>query len=239
MGSRITRREIKRDELVDTLGGLKTSVEQHARSVVIGVGALVVLGAAIAGGIWYSRSREADAQLKLSAALRALNAPVTEDGGVAGQAAAAYATRRQKYDEVARLAGVVLTEHPSSTASKWASYYKAFAQKELGDYPGALQTVGALALDQEEFLASSAKFLQGQIHEAQGDTAGALEIYTSLAASAPQRFPVDMALMSQARILEAQGKSEEARDVYRRVIQEFPDSPFAREASQKANPANG
>ena len=235
-GTKITRKEIKRDELADTLGGLRYALEENARSVAIAVGVLVLLGAAVGGGIWYSRSREAAAQVKLAAVNRAMSAPVLEEGGLAGQASTAYATRRQKFEEVSRLAGVVVTEHPSSGASKWATYYKAFALKELGSYPEALQTITPLTSDSEEFVASSAKYLQAQIHEAQGDAAGALEIYANLAAAAPPRFPTDMVLMSQARVLEGQGKLDEAREIYRRVIQEFPDSPYTREASERSSP---
>ena len=236
-GVKITRKEIKRDELATTIGGLRSAVEEHARGVAIAIGALILLSAAVAGGIWFSRSRDASAQLKLAAVYRAVNAPVTEEGGLVGSASTTYATRRQKYEDVTRLAGVVLSEHPGSTAARWASYYEAVAQKDLGNYPDALQALAPLAADTEDdFLFASAKFMQAQIHEAQGDAAGALEIYTSLAASTPPRFPADMVLMSQARVLEGQGKVDEARQIYRRLLQEYPDSPYTREASERSNP---
>ena len=45
--------------------------------------------------------------------------------------------------------------------------------------------------------------------------------------------------MNQARLLEGQGKTDEARDIYRRLAQEYPDSPFAREASERSTPSKG
>ena len=54
-----------------------------------------------------------------------------------------------------------------------------------------------------------------------------------------ERFARYIEMAAVARRSAASAKTKEARDIYRRVIQEFPDSPFAREASQKANPANG
>ena len=91
----------------------------------------------------------------------------------------------------------------------------------------------------DEFLSSSARFLQAQIHEAQGDAAGALELYAGLVNNSPARFPIEMAMMRQARLLEGQGKIEEAREIYRRVTQEYPDSPYSRDASQRLAPTSG
>lgn len=236
-GVRITRKEIKRDELATTIGDLRTALEKHGRSVAIAVGALILLGCAVLGGIWYSRSREAEAQVELAAVYRSAGAPATEDGGLAGSASTAFPTRRAKFEDVARLADVVLRDHPGSNAAKWATYFKAVAQKELGDYPAALQTLMPLAADTEDdFLSSAAKLVQAQVHEGQGDAAGALEIYATLASTASARFPADMVLMNQARVLEGQGKIDEARDIYRRLMQEYPDSPYTRGAAERVNP---
>lgn len=233
-GMKITRKEIKRDELVEGLSGLAESVRLHSRSVAIAAGAVVLLAAAVAGGFWYSRSRAAEARLKLAAVYRVMATPAADEGAPG----AAYATRRQKFEAVIRLADVVIADHPSSSGAKWATYYKAVGQKEVGDLAGALQTLGQIASDPDQFLSSSARFQQAQVHEAQGDAAGALEIYAGLVTSSPAQFPIEMAMMGQARLLEGQGKIDEAREIYRRVTEEYPDSPYSREASQRLSPAS-
>ena len=239
--ARVTRKDIKRDELAAGLTGLSVAVQEHARSVGIAVAAIVVLGLAVGGGVWYSRSQAAAAQVKLGAVYKALSAPVTEEGAGASLSTdtAPYATRRQKYEEVARLSGIVRNDHPSSTAAKWAAYYTAVARKELGDHAGALEALTPIAAGSDDLLSCSAKYLVGQVKEASGDLAGALEAYARLVESAPAGFPVEMAMMSQARILEGQGKTEEAREIYRRITQEHPDSPFSRDASQRLSPPPG
>src|SRR5262249_35028428 len=149
-----------------------------------------------------------------------------------------YPGRQQKYEDVARLADKVIAGHPGSSAARWATYYKAVARKELRNHAEALSLLAPLASDtSDEFLAASARLLTAQVHEAQGDPAGAWEICASLATSAPPMFPVDMVLANQARVLEAQGKSEEARDLYRRIMQEYPDSPYSREAGERTTPS--
>ena len=236
--ARITRKEIKRDDLAAGLTGLSVAIQKHARSVGIAVVAIAVLGLAVAGGFWYSRGQAAAAQTKLGAVYKALSGSVTEEGVPAGETAV-YATRRQKYEEVGRLAQIVIDQHPSSNGAKWAAYYLAVSRKELGDHTGALAALDPIASGGADLLASSARFMQGQVKEAAGDLPGALESYKGLVDAAPEGFPVEMAMMSQARILEGQGKAEEAKEIYKRITQEHPDSPFSRDASQKLSPLPG
>lgn len=238
-GVKVTRKEIKRDDLAAGLSGLTAAIQQHARSVGIAAAAVVVLGLAVAGGIWFSRSQAQAAQKKLGAVYKALTAPVTEEGGASSSDTAPYATRREKYEAVVQLCQAVVTEYPSSAAAKWAGYYTAVARKELGDNPGALEALAPIASGSDDLLSSSAKYLQGQVKESSGDLAGALEAYTSLITTAPAGFPVEMVMMSQARILDGQGKAEEAKEIYKKITEEHPDSPFSREASEHLSPAPG
>ena len=234
-GHKITRKEMKRDELVTTLSDLSAAIDRHGRSLAIAAGAIVLLAAAVAGGLWYSHNREKAAGAALGRVHRAISAPVVDAPVAPG--AAAYASSRQKYEEIMRLASAVIDEYPSSTAAKWATYWKAVGEKELGQHQAALATLAPLAAQQqEEFLSASARVMQAMVQEASGDLPAAVQTYAALADSAPKRFPVELALMSQARLLEAQGKSEEALAVYRRITQEHPESPLAREAGLRLAP---
>jgi len=232
-GTRITRKQMKRDELVSTVSILTAIAEEHARTIVIAVAAVVVLGLAITGGFWYSHSRSLAAAAALAAVQDAASAPVAGDGSAPVPGTPAYMSKDQKYQEVIRRAEGVMAEYPSSKAARWAAYWKAYSLQEMGRSDDALSTVEPLVDDTSDpFLSASARLLKARAQEAQGDLAAALDTYAALAASAPPQFPVELCLMSQARILTAQGKSEEATQMYRRVTQEYPDSPFAREASQ-------
>ena len=239
-GAKITRREIKRDELATTIGTLADIFEHNRRTLGIVAGVLLLLTLAVTGGVWFSHKREIDAQAALAAAQKAVSEQSAEEAAPGKSETPRYATRRERFQDVLRLADQVLSEHPSSTAARWASYYKAVALKELGSHDDALKELTPLiSATQDEFVSASARVLQAQIQEAKGDLAGAAEAYANLAASAPARFPVDLALINQARLLDAQGKKEEALEVYRRVSQDFPESPFAGEASRHVQPDRG
>ena len=239
-GVKITRKEIKRDELATTIGSLAGILEGHRRSLAIAAAALLLLALAVVGGVWFSHGREADSLTALASVQKAVSAQSAEEATPGQSGAARYATRHERFQDVLRLADQVLTDHPSSRAARWASYYKAVALKELGSHDDALKEVMSLTgSTQDEFVSASARVLQAQIQEAKGDLAGAAEVYANLAASAPTRFPIDFALINQARLLDAQGRKEEALEVYRRVSQDFPESPFAGEASRHLQPERG
>src|SRR5262245_22961602 len=235
--SRLHRKDYKKDELVSTLESLSISAERHLRSLIIAGVAVVALAAAVAGGIWYSRSNAADAAAGLAAVHKAMDAPIVASGGPAGMLT--FTSTQSRAQEVLQRAESLLAAHPSSRQARWAAYWKAVALKDLGRHDEALATLSPLTtLSDEPFLSALSRMQSAQVSEAKGDLAAAAESYASLAASAPPRFPAEMALMNQARLLDAQGKTEEARAIYRRVAQEYPESPYASDAAKRITPAS-
>jgi tetratricopeptide (TPR) repeat protein len=234
--ARLHRKDYKRDELVSTLESLTVAAEHHMRSLILAGAAALVLIVAVVGGIWYSRSQAADAARELGQLQKAVDAPVAAAGVVGSPS---YATPQARAEEILRRADVLIADHPSSRQARWASFWKAVAQKDLGRYDEALSGLTPLAgLTDEPFLSALARMQQAQVSEKKGDLAAAAESYASLASSAPARFPAEMALMNQARLLEAQGKGEEARAIYRRITQEYPDSPYASAAGRHLTPSS-
>jgi hypothetical protein len=232
-GHRISRKEIKRNDLAETLSGLTLAAGTHARSVAIAAGAVVLLGVVVSLGFWWSRSRAAEANRQLSAVQHAAGFLLQAAERNSEQAQTATTSHAAAAQDVIAKADALLRDHPSSAAARWATYYKAVGQKEAGDAAGALSTVATLASGSDnDLLTSAARALQAQIREQQGDYAGAVEAYASLAAAPSPSFPAEMALAGQARALDAQGKKDEAAEVRRRLQQEHADSPYARQITQ-------
>jgi TolA-binding protein len=53
-----------------------------------------------------------------------------------------------------------------------------------------------------------------------------------MASGKDPRLPRDAALFQLARVWEREGKPEEASRLYRKLVEEFPDSPYRSEAQQ-------
>lgn len=239
-GGRISRKEMKRDELVTTVSVLTDMAERHKKSLIFAAVAVVVLLVAIAVGMSYSGKRQLEAQARLGALQRVAATPVGDFGGLALPAGSYFPDPQQKYQEVVRLADELLEQHPSSRVAPWAVFYKADGLRHTGDADGALALLAPLVEGEtEDLFQASCLIMQAQIHEQRGQKQEALDVYMNLAASAPDRFPPEMALMNQARLLEDMGRQEEAVEVYRRITQEYPDSPYAQESRLKIAPELG
>jgi TolA-binding protein len=68
---------------------------------------------------------------------------------------------------------------------------------------------------------------------AEGQADQAIKAYQDLAAVRDGDVPVDGVLMQLAKAYEKTGKKAEARTTYKRVVDEFPDSPYAQSARQQ------
>ncbi|MGZ4810275.1 MAG: tetratricopeptide repeat protein, partial [Thermoanaerobaculia bacterium] len=65
----------------------------------------------------------------------------------------------------------------------------------------------------------------------------ASELNQELARNENQVLPPDSMLVLLAHAYDAQGISDKSRDAYRRIVSQFPDSPYAVEAQRKVGPA--
>ncbi|MGZ7039615.1 MAG: tetratricopeptide repeat protein, partial [Thermoanaerobaculia bacterium] len=65
----------------------------------------------------------------------------------------------------------------------------------------------------------------------------ASELNQELARNENQVLPPDSMLVLLAHAYDAQGSSDKSRDAYRRIVSQFPDSPYAVEAQRKVGPA--
>ncbi len=223
MDHKLTRHDIKRDEVLE---GLSRTVEfgrRHARLLAwAGIGALVALLATLAIITWWGHRR--------TAANRALAAAI---GGNTGQAsappdAAALEELVERYrgTDAAAIANALLGEAAAAAGDlaearrRWTAF--------LDAAPDSMLAINVrrnlLALDRAE----------GRSEEAER------RIREMLAAESPI-LPEDVLLLELARTLEGSGRAVEAAEAYRRLLDEHPDSVYSAEARRSLadSPAAG
>src|SRR5262245_6464283 len=84
MAKKITRKDLKRNELVETMGKTVDYVSHHRRGVTEGIVAAAVAVALIAGFFVFRAWRENQAGKELSAGLAALDVPIAGTPAAAG-----------------------------------------------------------------------------------------------------------------------------------------------------------
>lgn len=239
MSDRLTRQEIKRDEFVEALERSASFVERNARMLIAGAVALLVVLLAVFGIYWWLDAQETKAGLALAEALEVYRAPVGEaaegeDPGFPDEAA-----RRTR---AAELFTAVQEEYGSTDAADVALVYLAQIAAEEGNLERARNLwQGFLDEYDDHLLAGQVRVNLIHLDRTEGRTEELVQrLETWLAATPEERpLPADVVLWELARTYEELDRTEEAEDTYRRLAEEYPTSPYAAEARQKAPGAGG
>ncbi len=113
-------------------------------------------------------------------------------------------------------------------------FYIAASESELGKYDDALKSLNELIRDypSDKDIIPLAYQKIADIQIRKGDKDAALKTLNTLYMSAGNIYK-DLALVESARILESEGKKEEALAKYKELVEKFKDSPYLAEAEAK------
>ncbi|MGB5814723.1 MAG: tetratricopeptide repeat protein [Thermoanaerobaculia bacterium] len=228
---------MKRDELRESLGTAVDFLRDHGRKIVAGIVALLILVAIAAGYREYQQRREITAAEELAEALRIYQAPVVPGGATPPDSdQPTFATEEARAAAALEMFDQVRSDHAGTDAADIAKVYRA----ELATQGGELALARELW---EEFLERQKdNMLAAEVQlnlmsldrlEGRGDE---LIIRLNSMLDSPQRnsLPADVLLNQLAITLEDSGREEEARRAYRRIIDEFPTSPYVDGARARA-----
>jgi tetratricopeptide (TPR) repeat protein len=228
MTQRLSRRDMKRNELADTVRHTVDYVSGHRRGVTEAVAVALGIAVLAAGFVLFRAWRERQAGAELSAGLEALSAPLASDPA-AKDAPRKYATEadreREAREHLTRAAAIGGTSAGRAAAVVLAARLgdaknsDAFT-RAAGERPIEISTPGEI--DSARRLAS-----QGKMPEAIDRLRRAID-------SSRTTAPRDALLFTLAELCERNGNIAEARAAYERIVNEFPDSPYRQDARTKA-----
>ncbi|HEY7113358.1 MAG TPA: tetratricopeptide repeat protein [Thermoanaerobaculia bacterium] len=227
MSEKITRKDLKRNDLVETVGRTVDYVTSHRRGV--GEGVAVAAGIALlVGGFFLVKTyREARAGRELSAGLAAFDAPLAgEPGGASAplsfpSAAARDAAAAEHLRKAASYGGTTPARAASVILAARDAKATAADSFERAARDGRFEIAAAAEIDAARLLAS-----QGKVTEAVERLKRAVE-------SPDASMPKDALLFALAQIYEGSGASSDARSVYQRIVNDYPNSPYRADARQK------
>ncbi len=233
MARRLTRRELRQDELREAAWGLEHWIEARWRAVAAVAGAILVAAAAGAGWlVWRQRSVQKAAQYLNEGLSRAYPAVDVAEAG-SPPPPRNYADALVAFEKAAGLGG---PSGPGLAArySKGAALLRTTRAEEAAR---VLEEVARSASD--PVLAGSAKALAARAYLAAGQPAKAEPLWRELAGAKHAGFPAEIALLELGRMLRAQEREAEARRAWEELIARFPQSTAAAEARQELQPAAG
>ena len=232
MSNRLTKKQMKTDQLEHALTDARDFVVTHrsetTRWMLIGGGAILVIGAAW-GGIVLRNNR---LSARFSSALALFDAPLASDAAapgarvfkdVAERSAAARSelaslAKDSSSSSAGRAAAVLLLslDGPKSATGANVDAAKAFARSKSGTVAAGIAAVAAI----------DAEAGAGRPKEA-------LETAKRYLEASDSPVSKDVLVFTMARLYEQTGQNVEAKTFYQRVVSDFPDSPLRSDAQQR------
>jgi outer membrane protein assembly factor BamD (BamD/ComL family) len=217
---------------------LSSRARENQRLLYFIAGGAVVLAVLIYGIYFYRSNREQKAQQDLSTAIDTIESPLIPPAGGQPVPDAKFKTEADRTAAAEKQFRAVTSNYSGTDASEVASLYLARIQAGKGDVAGARTMLqDFINRNPKHLLVKGARYSLYQIRIDNGEAPQvAQELQAEISKSEPS-LPADSLLSLLAHDFEVQGNPEKTKETYRRIVTEFPDSPYALEAQRKIGPA--
>lgn len=232
MAQRISRKELKTDEVRNTL--------VHGADLVFGHQALtfyiVIIAVIVALGVFGWKSYAERQTVKAAAAFddanKVFDARIRSPLEPQQPGELTYTDEKNKYSEALRKFGEVAKKYPRTRPGQLASYYEAISQERLGNNDAAKKLLQSLADSGDEDFAAMARFELAELEDRLGQGDEAVNLYKKLIAKPTVLVPKPVVMMALAQHYSASNPAE-ASKLYAQIKSDYPDTPIAEQADQE------
>jgi predicted negative regulator of RcsB-dependent stress response len=213
----MTRHQLKeQDEITTSLQKATEFLYAHQKQFITGAVVVVVLFVAIFGYSFYRSSRNASAQEQLSVAINAFNDTTKPE--------------KERYEKTIAEAQKTYDAYSSLPVGHIARYYIGMSQEGLGDTAKAVETLQQVIQQADDDIKGIAQFSLAGIHAKHGETQKAIDVQKQLYDSGGySKAAVGYEL---ATLYEANKQVDQAKELYQKIVTDFPDSPFRQSADE-------
>lgn len=232
------RQHLKHNEVADLVSRFKESIDTAGPS--IGRWVLLALAVvALVGGFFGWRSYTANqSQALLAEALSVDTAPVVpppQPGAEGAQQppAGSFPTEQARREAALAKFTAAAAAYPSTDAGRMARYRAASIYAEMGKLSDAEREFKAVADAGGALFGQMAKLGIADLQVRQGQYDPAIATFRELSARADGTLPVDGILMQLGRAQALAGKTNDAVQTFKRIVDEFPQSAYGAEARRQ------
>lgn len=228
MAQHISRRELKKDEVRDTLAHGAEAVLSHQTSTIVLVVVALLVAALVYGWRMYTQTHAANAESKFNSAMEIFQAPV---GPPQTPGQLTYANEDKKFAEAEQAFSKINQEYGRTRAGHLAAYYAALSDEKLGNNASAAKWLDGLVDSKDADVASMAKFELAGLETRQGKTDQAIELYRQLLTQTSILVPKPEVMLALANCYSAKDPSQAAK-LYGQIKTDYPDTPIADQADE-------
>ena len=228
MAQHISRKELKKDEVRETLAHGAEAILSHQQVTTYILIAAVVIAVAIFGWKAYVQRQTVKASAAFDSAMKVFQAPV---GTPPSPGQVSYATDNQKFLAAVKQFSDIASRYPRTRPGQLARYYAALSSEKLNDNAGAKRWLEGISGSGDEEVAAIAKFELAGLDDRMGQDDEAVKFYQELIDKPSVFVPKPVAMLALATHY-AQKNPGEAAKLYQQIKSDFPDTPMAEQADQ-------
>jgi tetratricopeptide (TPR) repeat protein len=232
VGRRLTRKQIKKDQFVSLVDRSFHWLGQNWRQAAIGLGTVLAIAAVWWGVTAVLAGRRDAAAQAMAKALDLYGAPV--GSAAPADATVKFATDTERLAAAEKAFQAVKSRYWLTPQASMADLFLARIAADRGDQAGAIKLLGELTAHRtDDPVVRLAMLDLIRLRLAKGEGVQLVPELEAMASGKDPRLPRDAALFELARVWDREGKTEEASKFYRKLVTDFPDSPYRTEAQQR------
>jgi predicted negative regulator of RcsB-dependent stress response len=228
----ILRKDLKRDEVRDTMLETARAIFTHEQLVAWIVGIAAVVALAVFGWQTYSERQNVKASAVFNNAMKVYDARIRAAGEPVDPNEVSYTADQYKYLDAAQKFGQVAMTYPHTRPGQLAHYYAALSAEKLGRNDIARQWLDGMAQTHDSEFAALANFALAQLDEQTGQGEQAVRLYQGLIDKPAILVPKPVAMMALADYY-SKAKPAEATRLYNQVKTQYPNTPAAQRADEQ------
>lgn len=235
MNQRLTRKEIKRDELATALGRGVDYAESHVRTILYAVGGVLALLAIGVGIYFFLGSRARKANEALSYALKVDQAPIQATGAKPDdKVEPSFATEAARDAKSKELFTALHDDFGGTEAGDVAALYLAQIAADEGQLDRARELWNDFVDGHgDHALAGEARLNLFALDRKQGKGEELVTRLRGMLEESEPPLPKDVLLHEMAVTQEQLGRPQEAVQAYQQIVDDYPQSPYRQDAQQK------
>lgn len=228
MAQHISRKELKKDEVRETLAHGAEAVLSHQRFVLaLAIGAILAAGG-FYGWRAYAGRQTMKASMAFDSAMKVFQTPT---GTPPAPGETSYPTDSAKYAAAEGLFSNLAMKYPRTRAGHLGRYYAALCDEKLGKPEDAKKWLRGLVGSRDAYVAGLAKFELAGLDDRSGQDAETVKLYEELIAKPPVLVPKAVVMLALADHYRQKDPAKAAQ-LYGQIKSQYPDTPIAEQANR-------
>lgn len=229
------KQDIREDEFRTFMSRTLEWVAERPQVVLGIIGGILALVAIVSGARAFMQQRSDDAQIHLAKVIDIASGPVVEEGADPdAKTSPTFASEEDRQARLEEALGEVGSGLGTGAAAEVADLYRADIAAASGDMDAARGIWESfLKSHDDHLLAATVRLNLIRLDRANGAAeAVAEQLERELVDPDNRTLPEDVVLYELAKTHEVLGQQTEAQDLYQRIVDEHPESPYASRARQ-------